>query len=294
MRFLAAAVGIGLTACAGAPFPQVKAGVDPRAQELFLLAYDAASARYLVLERTLGQNPRLQLWLVDPAAETRTPYPVTALPDLARRDPLTPALAILAVRGSAVGRELEARGYLWPEVVPSATLTTDAGALSIDGDLLQLHDGSTEVALARLSPTDDRSPPVWLVAPDTRRVGLSLRYDTTPAARDLRVVDLTHARALLLSTRAYEAHAQGDFERALGLWYEALALAPELPETLYNLACAHARMNHGDTALRYLAHAIATGGGRFRSMARVDADLAGLRGTSRFREVVDRLRPGRD
>ena len=53
-----------------------------------------------------------------------------------------------------------------------------------------------------------------------------------------------------------------------------MTLAPDLPETLYNLACVHAKLRHPGSALSYLARAIEVGGGRFRAMARIDADLA--------------------
>ena len=289
-------VGILLAACASTPFPQVRPGVDPRGVELFLLAYHGDSARYLVLERTLGATPRFEVWVMDPIAETRTlsPLAASALPDLWRQESLTPAAAIRAVRESALGRDLESRGYVWPEVVPTPTLTTQAGTLRVENDTLQIRDAATEVSLALLSPGDTRADPVWLVAPDSRRIAVSLRYNTMPAALDLRLVDMPHARALILSTRASEAHASGAFERAAALWYESLELAPQVPETLYNLACAHARLDHVDTAMRYLGQALVVGGTRFRAMARVDADLEVVRGTPRFREVVGRMRPGRD
>jgi hypothetical protein len=295
MRTSAIGLGISLAACGGVPFPQVRAAVDPAAHELFLIAFDSSSPRYLLLERDLGAKAEVELWLVDPEAEARFPWTrPKGLPDALLRVALDPEGAIALVQSDELGHTLDAQGFAWPEVVRTPTLTTSAGTLSVVDDAVHIREDTTDVALVSLGPGETRAGYVWLVAQGGARVALSIDYAATPRARDVRVIDLRRAQALLLSARAYEAHGRSDFERAARLWFEALELAPRIPETLYNLACAQARLGHAQTAMGYLERAIEVGGGRFRAMARVDVDLAPLRTTRRFRDVVDALRPARD
>ncbi|MBI5508125.1 MAG: hypothetical protein HY903_05175 [Deltaproteobacteria bacterium] len=266
---------------------------DPVAHELFLLAFADQPPRHLVLERTLGRAPRLDLFVVDSERHTRTSPALEA--ELPAATLLTPALgvedAIRAIQSSPVANAITALGFAWPEVATTPTLTTAHGDLyEQDGELrLAAADAELPVALfAAGVPVLER---VWLVARDRRQVALSIAYDSAPAARDLRVVTLTRMEAQVLSLRAARAHADASYELALALWYQAQSLTPEDADLSYNLACAHARLGHPDTALNYLAHAVALGGDHLKAWARRDPDLELIRPDPRFLAIAKRRRP---
>src|SRR5206468_26957 len=103
---------------------------------------------------------------------------------------------------------------------------------------------------------------------DRTWAALAACYDGAVAACDLRIIELPHASARLLSVRAYAAHARGEYTQAVALWQQARALDPGRADSAYNLACAQARLGAGDDAVGALADAIALGGSRYQALAR--------------------------
>lgn len=68
----------------------------------------------------------------------------------------------------------------------------------------------------------------------------------------------------------------------------ALRLQPDDFGTLYNAACTYAHMGEPDRALDLLERALSAGQG-FREWIEHDSDLDSLRGSPRFREIMNRL-----
>lgn len=88
--------------------------------------------------------------------------------------------------------------------------------------------------------------------------------------------------------RAWEVNAdvlplfdRGDFAAAKGVLEQALDDYEDTAGTLYNLACAEARLGERDAALAHLSDAIAQDA-RFVAYARDDEDLASIRDDPRF------------
>src|SRR5947207_13726441 len=113
--------------------------------------------------------------------------------------------------------------------------------------------------------------------------------DSPPDAADV---------AELLGNRSADAHRATELtRRAIGLirrknWKdaeaaldEALALAPDDPVNLYNLACAKARLGKADAAVGCLERAAAAGFSDFALISR-DPDLAPARALPRFNTLI--------
>lgn len=90
------------------------------------------------------------------------------------------------------------------------------------------------------------------------------------------------------SPRAWEVNAdvlplfdRGDFAAAKGVLEQALEDYEDTAGTLYNLACAEARLGERDAALAHLSDAVAADA-RFAEYARSDEDLAAVRDDPRF------------
>jgi len=133
---------------------------------------------------------------------------------------------------------------------------------------------------------------------DYQPVALSVtvleKLDRHEAARD------ANLRALALIERAVEINPGdqralylgvgalvrlGDFKRAEEWTARVLALDPEEPATLYNLACDQAVMGHTEKALDLLDSAIARGFAH-SDWLRNDPDLTSLRGDPRFEQLA--------
>ena len=63
--------------------------------------------------------------------------------------------------------------------------------------------------------------------------------------------------------------SRGEGEKAVKILENLLALAPDDPDCLYNLACCHARNRNFDDSLHYLKQAIEKG---FRDLDKINAD----------------------
>ncbi|HVP68348.1 MAG TPA: tetratricopeptide repeat protein [Anaeromyxobacteraceae bacterium] len=81
----------------------------------------------------------------------------------------------------------------------------------------------------------------------------------------------------------------GDRARGFERLARALDLMPNDFSTLYNVACGYAQAGESEKALDLLDRAVATGRG-FRRWIENDADLAPLRGSPRFRAIVERVK----
>jgi adenylate cyclase len=73
-------------------------------------------------------------------------------------------------------------------------------------------------------------------------------------------------------------------------WAEdALAIAPDDPVTLYNVACDYALLNDVDRAMDVLERWKPRANPRTKEWIRLDSDFDSLRGLPRFQEFLDRL-----
>ena len=68
----------------------------------------------------------------------------------------------------------------------------------------------------------------------------------------------------------------------------AVAIEPNDPITLYNVACCYTRLGENEAALDILERVVALGG-RCKDWIRHDSDLAPLRSHPRFQKVVEAL-----
>jgi adenylate cyclase len=94
------------------------------------------------------------------------------------------------------------------------------------------------------------------------------------------------ARALYLGAGSW---AQlGNREEAARWARQALAMDPEEPAILYNVACVFAVLGRTDEALDYLEK-VTTTGEFYRSWAAKDSDLESLRGHPRFQKIIQQL-----
>ncbi len=85
---------------------------------------------------------------------------------------------------------------------------------------------------------------------------------------------------------AYALHYSSEHARAVAGFERAVQLGYRTPTAMYNVACAHAMMNHRDAAFEWLDKAVRADfdiGGYVRS----DEDLDNLRSDSRFKKFLD-------
>jgi tetratricopeptide (TPR) repeat protein len=83
---------------------------------------------------------------------------------------------------------------------------------------------------------------------------------------------------------AFEAFAREEWETAIRLFEEQIAIYADNPRPYYNIACAYARRGDADRACTWIQLAIARGW-RHAEHFRTDPDLDTLRGTTRFAAV---------
>lgn len=93
-------------------------------------------------------------------------------------------------------------------------------------------------------------------------------------------------RALYLAGNAFAG--LGASEKALDLTRRALALEPEDPGVLYNIACNYALLNRPDEGIQCLEKAVSLGFGHKEWLAN-DSDLDSLRPNPRFQTLLDKL-----
>jgi tetratricopeptide (TPR) repeat protein len=91
------------------------------------------------------------------------------------------------------------------------------------------------------------------------------------------------ARALYLGALALIPVGQRD--RALEWTQRALAVDPEDPAVLYNIACVYARLNMADPAIGCLEKALQQGEW-YKAWAEHDSDLDSIRGYPRFQTLL--------
>ena len=124
------------------------------------------------------------------------------------------------------------------------------------------------ISVARATPTPDEA------APDAADVAGALSAGASDARR---AAAMTREATRLLGRR--------EWAKAEAVLNEALALAPDHPLNLYNLACARAQLGKADAAMDALERAAAAGFGDFVLVGR-DPDLEPVRGLPRFRDFV--------
>ena len=81
----------------------------------------------------------------------------------------------------------------------------------------------------------------------------------------------------------------GERSRALEWCARALAIAPDDPLTLYNVACSYALMGELDLTLDVLERWRPRANARTKSWIRGDSDFDPLLNEPRFQEFLDRL-----
>lgn len=109
------------------------------------------------------------------------------------------------------------------------------------------------------------------------------------AGRDVVVNASKSGEAYKLCMEAVQAAEQEDYEQSLRLVEQAYAAAPSDSRVLYNLAVAHARLDHDEQALRFLRQAV-EGGYYCPAEIGSNAALAELRANPRFGEALDLAR----
>ncbi len=97
---------------------------------------------------------------------------------------------------------------------------------------------------------------------------------------------LDYAQMNYAWNKAWTLFSEGRGQAALEPMERAAALAPETPEVLYDLAVIRLAAGHPDAALNALKQAIDLNP-KLRHQARVDDDLAGLRDTEEFQQMVN-------
>src|SRR5262249_17280833 len=97
-------------------------------------------------------------------------------------------------------------------------------------------------------------------------------------------------RAIYLGAGAL--HGLGEFERAVAWADRALAMEPEEPAVLYNVACTYAVLGEVDKAIDCLDKAFQQGFGHLEWVAN-DPDLARLRDHPRYKRLMWELEAGR-
>ena len=111
--------------------------------------------------------------------------------------------------------------------------------------------------------------------------------DAADVAGELTAPPRDSARAAELTRRAIRLIHDRDWKRAEAVLNEAVALAPEEPINLYNLACVRAQLGQSDAAVDALERAAATGFTDFVLLQR-DPDLAPVRGLARYKTLVEK------
>ena len=69
----------------------------------------------------------------------------------------------------------------------------------------------------------------------------------------------------------------------------ALAIDPDDPLTLYNVACGYTKLGDLDLACDLLERAIRTSGPELANWAKHDSDLDGLRSHPRFQKILEQI-----
>jgi tetratricopeptide (TPR) repeat protein len=108
-----------------------------------------------------------------------------------------------------------------------------------------------------------------------------------PATRLLTTAEAKQLRVAMLMRQSLELFRQKKFDQVEKVLAEALALEPENPTNLYNMACVKAVIGQSDAALDYLEKAAEAGFTDFRHIAR-DQDLVSLRELARYRGLLGR------
>ena len=81
---------------------------------------------------------------------------------------------------------------------------------------------------------------------------------------------------------------KGLYQKGLDIDLRLLALRPDDPNVLYNLACSYSLLHQLDDALATLKRALALGYDHFEYL-QYDYDLANLRQDSRYQELISTL-----
>ena len=81
----------------------------------------------------------------------------------------------------------------------------------------------------------------------------------------------------------------GERTRALEWCARALAIAPDDPLTLYNVACSYALLGEMDLSARCARALAPRANARTKSWVRGDTDFDGFRGHPRFQEFLNGL-----
>ena len=81
----------------------------------------------------------------------------------------------------------------------------------------------------------------------------------------------------------------GDMERAREWIARALAIDPDDPLTLYNVACGYTKLGDLDAAFEMLERSVRGGGPELVNWAKHDSDLDGLRSDPRYQKFIESI-----
>lgn len=237
---------------------------DPTRHEQTFVAVHPLEPRAIVLER-IGDTLRL---VEHGPSGTRAVGPTPSSPDL---DAAT--WALLAQLGFVPFTEAHA--------------TPTRGDLRVHGETVQVHTATPlHLSVALLGLGAAPVEVVWRTTPESRFVGLEVRFDGAMTTRAAYLIDPSDARHKLLVSRASQAHQEGNYAQAVIDYTDVLSLKPDDTVASYNLACALARLGQYEAALTQLRRAIDTGGPRYQDYARQDPDFAELKRTLAFSELI--------
>ncbi len=118
--------------------------------------------------------------------------------------------------------------------------------------------------------------------------------NSTRLAREMSAADIVinsdkTGEGYRLTLEAWGLYRQGEYEPALRAIEQAYAVAPDDSRVLYDSACYHALLGHGEKALGFLAKAV-DGGFYCPDHIKSDDDLSTIRDDARFAAIHERAR----
>ncbi len=278
-------LGVFGAGCVGARIPPLSPQADPPVQSDRVVALADAGLRAVVVR---DSDQGLALLQLDFDAEQSRVLVALGDDDRASfREAVSRDALVRAVYDSGARGALDALGYAPAELLEADALELTTGILRFDGNAVVLDDGERSVTIRSLGGQRRPDAVRWLVSLRRTRIAAELHYTNAPVeSRTLWLFALPRLEAEQISAKALELFERGELREAAKAWRRALARHPAHGDSHYNLACTEARLGDAREALRQLRDAIAVAPYRYRALAKVDADLDGIRGHREFQRLV--------